>query len=305
MCKITIVVIMGGDSAEKEISKMSGKEIVKNLDTEKYRVIPFEIKSKRNLAELISLGVDVAFIALHGPGGEDGTMQGCLELLKIPYTGSGVLASAIGMDKIYSRNIFTQKGINVPKTVILYKKDKPSMIFKSLKYPLFIKPANQGSSVGTSKAKNKKDLDKALKIAFSFSDHILVEEYIEGTEITCAILGNNEAVALPLIEIVPKKEFFDLEAKYDASLTDEICPARINKSLTKKAQEAALAAYKAIGCRGFGRVDMIIKGNKIYVLEVNTIPGLTSVSLFPKAAKTAGISYPQLLDEVVNLALNP
>jgi D-alanine-D-alanine ligase len=329
MKKLNVAVLMGGKSAEHEISLMSGREVVKNLSPHKYNILPVVVAEDGMAWQLttrqqILLGkrtaskalarldhsnviknnkIDVVLIAMHGPNGEDGTMQGLLELLGIPYTGSGVLASALGMDKIYSRKLFTQAGLNVPKSVVLWKKDNPKEIFKKLKLPLFVKPNNQGSSVGTSKAKNMTELKKALKIAFSYSDPILVEEYIPAIELTCAVLGNSNPKALPLVEIVPKKEFFDLEAKYDAKLTDEIVPARIGKALTLKAQKAALDAYKALGCSGFGRVDMLLKGNRVYVLEVNTIPGLTPVSLFPKAAKAAGLSYQRLLDRLIDLAL--
>lgn len=311
--KLNVAVLMGGKSSEHEISLMSGMEVVKNLDSKKYQVKSvvitkdgksFIYNSKRYpLGQLLTVNCQLFFIAMHGPYGEDGKIQGLLEVMGIHYTGSGVLASALGMNKIYSRKIFTHSGLKVPETAVFNHGDSQSKIFKTLKYPVFVKPTNQGSSVGTSKAKNKNELEKALKTALSFSSPILIEEYIQGTEVTCAILGNDKLIALPLVEIVPKKEFFDLEAKYDAKLTEEICPARISKTQTKKAQQAALTAYKSLDCKGFGRVDMIIKGNNIYVLEVNTIPGLTPVSLFPKAAKAAGITYPKLLDKVIQLAL--
>src|SRR3989344_4880306 len=304
--KVKVAVLMGGKSQEHEISLISGREVAKNLNPKKYIVtrivIPktgFDIFLPTKLK-----GADLVFIALHGPNGEDGTIQGFLELLGIPYTGSGILASTIGMDKIYSRKIFTQLGLNTPNYVLISKEGK-SLNLKNLKFPLFIKPSDQGSSVGVSKAKNIKELKLGLKEAFKYSQSAIVEEYLQGIEVTGAVLGNNNPKALPLIEIVPKKDFFDFEAKYEPSLTDEIVPARISKSLTKKAQSAALEAYKSIGCRGFGRVDMIIKGEKVYVLEINTIPGLTPVSLFPKAAKAAGISYSQLLDKIIDYAFNP
>ena len=167
--------------------------------------------------------------------------------------------------------------------------------------PLFVKPSRQGSSIGTFKVSSSTELKKALKVALDFRDPALIEEFIEGVEITCGILGQSP---LPLVEIVPKNDFFDYQAKYNPKLTDEIVPARISLKLAKKAQETALNAFNAIGCRVFGRVDMIIRGRDIYVLEVNTIPGLTPVSLFPKAAKAAGISYPQLLDKIIEHSLN-
>ncbi|MBI3282476.1 ATP-grasp domain-containing protein [Candidatus Curtissbacteria bacterium] len=209
------------------------------------------------------------------------------------------------MDKIYSRTLFAQAGLTVPGNVIVEKGKKPSNVWAKLKPLVFVKPRFQGSSVGTSIVKTKKDLKRALKLAYSHDSWAIVEEYLKGTEITCAILGNQNPKALPLVEIAPKKDYFDYEAKYDPNLTDEIVPARVSKELTKKAQQSALIAYKSIGCRGFARVDMIVKGGRVYVLEVNTIPGLTPVSLFPKAAKAAGISYPQLLDKIILFAMNP
>ena len=334
--KINIAVLMGGKSSEHEISLISGAEVVKNLDPKKYNVFPIEIakdgitwqlkskdkyflntKSKKSIKKTKAVeikqhrnllkdnSVNVVFIAMHGPNGEDGTIQGLLELIGIPYTGSGVLASALGMDKIYSRNLFIQAGLAVPETVILTGSDPVNNVWKTLRPPIFVKPSNQGSSVGTSKVNSKKGLPKALKLAFSYNDRVLVEEFIDGTEITCGILGNEKPIVLPIVEIVTKNEFFDYEAKYSETLTEEIVPARINKKLTRKAQDSALIAYESLNCRGFGRVDMITKDNNIYTLEVNTIPGLTPMSLFPKAAKAAGITYSNLLDRVIASALNP
>lgn len=330
---------MGGKSAEHEISLISGREVAKNLNPKKYSVLPITVstdgiswqigekkpqlldsparrsKNKSKKTKAINLTVseksaiiksqqiDIVFIAMHGPNGEDGKMQGFLDLIDVSYTGSGVLASALGMDKIYSRILFTQSGLNTPDYIMIEKGEKETKVWKKLKPPVFVKPRFQGSSVGTSKVSTKKELKKALKVAYSFDDWVIVEEYLKGTEVTCAILGNVDAKALPLVEIAPKKEYFDYEAKYDPYLTDEIVPARISRELTKKAQDAALIAYKTLGCRGFGRVDMIIRNGKVYVLEVNTIPGLTPMSLFPKAAKAAGISYPQLLDKIIGFAL--
>lgn len=336
MRKTNIAVLMGGKSAEREISLMSAAQVVKNLDPQKYNVLPIEIakdgiswqlkdknqflldssgqppktqgdgqkiaiSDQKSAALIKGSNIDVVFIALHGTYGEDGAVQGFLELLDIPYTGSGVLASALGMDKIYSRKIFTQAGLTVPKTVVYKKRQKIPDLKSQIAYPVFVKPASQGSSVGTSKAKNRKELEKSIAEALLYDDTVLIEEFIKGVEITGGILGQTP---LPLVEIVPKKDFFDFEAKYDANLTDEIVPARINKSLTKKAQQTALEAFNLLGCSGFGRVDMIVKGDKIYVLEVNTIPGLTPVSLMPKAAKAAGIAYPQLLDKIISSSLN-
>src|SRR3989338_2734354 len=311
--KLKVAVLMGGKSAEHEISLISGREVAKNLNPKKYQVLPiiisrngtsFQLNNKKYpLGQLSIVNCQLFFIAMHGPYGEDGTIQGFLELIGLPYTGSGVLASALGMDKISSRKLFTHAGLKVPNYLVLREPDPCQVVWQKFKPPVFVKPHNQGSSVGTSKVRKSSHLKKALDHAFSFSHLVLVEEFIDGIEITCPILGNSNPKALPLVEIVPKTEYFDYEAKYDDKLCDEIVPARISKSLTKKAQEAALIAYKVLGCRGFGRVDMIAKDNNVYILEVNTIPGLTPVSLFPKSAASIGISYPKLLDKIIMFVL--
>lgn len=309
--KLRVVVLMGGKSSEHEISLLTGKEVARNLDLKKYEVIPvaitkdgrsFSLNNKKHpLSQLSNVNCQMFFIAMHGPFGEDGTIQGFLELIGVPYTGSGVLASALGMDKLYSRKLFIQAGLLVPKYQVVEKGKKAGKV--RFGWPVFVKPCNQGSSVGASIVKSSKELNKALKHAWRYSRLALVEEYLKGTEITCPILGNKNPRALPLVEIVPKKPFFDFEAKYSERLCDEIVPARIGRMLIKGAQDAAVVAYQTLGCRGFARVDMIVKGSKVYVLEVNTIPGLTPVSLFPKSAKATGISYQQLLDQIIKLGL--
>ncbi len=311
--KLRVTVLMGGKSPEHEISLLTGKEVARNLDPKKYEVIPvaiskdgrsFSLNNKKHpLSQLSNVNCQMFFISIHGPNGEDGTIQGFLELVGIPYTGSGVLASALAMDKISSRKLFTHAGLKVPSHLVLRKSDSQQIVWQKFKPPVFVKPHNQGSSVGTTKVRKRSHLKKALNLAFSFSHYALVEQFIDGIEITCPILGNDEPQALPLVEIVPKKEYFDYQAKYDEKLCDEIVPARIEKSLTKKAQNAALCAYQSLGCRGFGRVDMIAKDNEVYVLEVNTIPGLTPVSLVPKSAAHLGISYPALLDKIIQYSL--
>ena len=307
--KLRVAVLMGGKSAEYQISLQSGKQVVLNLNPNKYTVLPIIISrngrsyklnnKKYPLSQLSNVNCQMFFIAMHGPCGEDGTIQGLLELISIPYTGSGVLASALGMSTSYSRKLFTQAGLRVPDFLVLKKGDSLKVVWQKFKPPVFVKPYNQGSSIGGSIAKRKKDLSKALNLAWKYSNVAIVEEFIDGIEVTGSIIGNSKPKALPLVEIVPKTPFFDFQAKYNERLCDEIIPARISKSLTQKAQDAALKAYQILGCRGFGRVDMILKEKDIYVLEVNTIPGLTPVSLFPKSAAAAGISYPQLLDKII------
>lgn len=309
MTKFQVIVLMGGKTPEHEISLITGQEVAKNLDKRKYTVFPFVIPrqgidwQKKFFSALEIPLPTVVFIAMHGPFGEDGTIQGMMELIGLPYTGAGVLASALGMDKIMFRKVMKQKGILVPPYLVFNSHDSQEKILRKSKFPLVVKPSNQGSSVGVSIVHQKSELKKALKKAFDFSDNLLIEKYLLGTEVSCGVLGNRKPVALPVIEICPKNEFFDYEAKYQADKCEEIVPARISKKLTHQVQDLAVRVFQAIDCRGFGRVDMIIRQGKPYVLEINTIPGLTPNSLFPKEAASAGISYSQLLDRLIELAL--
>lgn len=337
--KPSVVVLMGGKTPEHEISLISGAEVARNLPSEKYRVLPVVISKdglqwqiadkmlllsdskqangnykkelvsqdhKRNIGmQDLKHSANVVFIAMHGPFGEDGTVQGMLELVGIPYTGSGVLASAIGMDKIIFRKLVESTGIPVPKFVGIKKDESTIQVSKVLgKPPYFIKPHNQGSSIGASIAKSKIELGRALKKTWQYSNIALVEEFLRGTEVTCALLGNEDPQPLPVVEIIPGGEFFDYKSKYKDKNTREIVPARIPKAVTKKVQELAVKVHQIVGCRGFSRVDFILKdGKKPIVLEINTIPGLTPMSLLPKAAQAAGISYPQLLDKIIQYSL--
>lgn len=339
--KIKVAILMGGKSPEHEISLITGRKVVKNLP-KKYDALPVIIsrtgetwritspakllslkdplKLRGTSKELIPLEskeiqgaigvrkekVDVVFIAMHGPFGEDGTVQGMLEIAGIIYTGSGVLASALGMDKEMFRRIMKAEQLPVPKYVVIEKGEPLGNIFKSLaKPPYFVKPNNQGSSVGASIVKSKSSLSRAISLAYEYGSKALVDEYIHGLEVTCGVLGNNKPIPLPVVEIVPLKgEFFDYESKYTESGAEEIVPARISTMLTKEIQDLAVKVYKAIGARGFSRVDFILKEKRHpVVLEINTIPGLTQMSLLPKAAKEAGITYSNLLDKIIKYAL--
>ncbi len=299
---LKIAVLMGGNSSEYDISLISGKEVLSNL-SKKYIGIPIVIPKYGNqwLEILLRAEVDICFIAMHGPFGEDGKIQGMLDTLGIKYTGSKVAASAVGMDKILFRKIMKVESLPIPKYVVIDKKTKKINLGQLGKPPYFVKPYDQGSSVGASIVKKNKDLEKALKLAFSFSDKALVDEYIKGTEVTCAVLGNEDAEAFPVIEIIPRKgDFFDYESKYTESGSDEIVPARISKKLTKEIQNLSIKVHKTICARGFSRVDFILKENKYpIILEINTIPGLTPMSLLPKAAKAYGLSYSELLDKII------
>ena len=264
--------------------------------------------SKKEIAgaKEISDKVDVVFIAMHGPFGEDGTIQGMLELAGVKYTGPGVLASALGMDKLMFRKVMSSLAILYPKYIALKKGEKITNIRKRLgSPPYFVKPHNQGSSVGCHLVKTEKEVVKAVQDAWKFSDVALVDKYIDGIEITCGIIGNNKPIVLPLVEIVPLRgEYFDYDSKYTESGAEEVVPARLPTKITSKVQEIALKVYKELGCKGFSRVDFILKDMKEpYVLEINTIPGLTPMSLLPKAAMGAGYSYSSFLDKIIHYAI--
>ncbi|OGL54270.1 hypothetical protein A3K55_02400, partial [Candidatus Shapirobacteria bacterium RBG_13_44_7] len=320
--KLRVMVLMGGRSSEREVSLVSGKGVVRHLDEMRYEVLPIEISvdgkewkaieksellkldykierevSERALEKVAGEGrlmpkietkPDVVFIALHGKYGEDGTVQGMLDFLGLPYTGCGVLASAIGMDKIMFRKVMENLGIPMPRLV--------------KKAPCVVKPADAGSSVGVSIVKKDGDLEKAIELAKKYSDRVIVEEYIKGVEVSCGVIGNENPMALPVVEIRPKKDFFDYEAKYTEGMCEEVCPAEIPDEVVKLVKDYAVRVFRGIGGRGFGRVDMIIRDGQPYVLEINTIPGLTPNSLLPKEAKAMGMSYEELLDKIIELA---
>lgn len=243
--------------------------------------------------------IDVAFIALHGPWGEDGTLQGVLELLGIPYTGSGVLASALAMDKVMAKTVLAAAGLDVPKGLVVRSVAES----RRVSAPCIVKPVEQGSSIGMTSVHTAAEIEPAIAEALRYDDRALVEEWILGTELTCGVIGNDDPLALPVIEIVSKRELFDYQAKYDPSASEEICPARIDAALTAQVQAAALQAHRALGCRGLSRTDFIWTGERLVTLEVNTMPGMTANSLLPKAARVAGIPFADLLERIIGWAL--
>jgi D-alanine-D-alanine ligase len=276
--------------------------------------VPALASASHHIDEVVRQGdIDVVFIALHGPYGEDGTVQGLLELLRIPYTGSGVLASALAMDKLRSRQVLQANGIPVPAWTAFEASRWPAAraeiagrIARDLGYPCVVKPNAQGSSIGVAIVRAESDLDAAVEAALAFDDVALVEEYLRGTELTCGVMDDPETgapQALPVIEIVPKREFFTYEAKYEKGASEEICPARISAAQAGKAQDLAIRTHKVLGCEGFSRTDLFLTSGDLIVLETNTIPGLTEGSLIPLAASTAGISYPELLDRMITGAV--
>lgn len=252
--------------------------------------------------------IDVAFLALHGPYGEDGTLQGMLDLLGVPYVGSGTLASALAMDKLMARKVFAAEGIPTPRGAGVERADyalSPEEALRRLAelVPAVVKPSRQGSSIGMSLVPEAAGLPAALEEAFIYDSRVLVEEHVKGTELTVGVIGNRELTTLPVVEIVPRRAFFDYRAKYDPSLSEEICPARIPSELESATRELALRAHRALDCRGLSRVDLIHGAGGLVVLEVNTMPGMTINSLLPKAAAAAGIPFGELLHRLVQLAL--
>lgn len=307
MKKMTIALLSGGISSERDVSIASGNQVYEALYREKYDIIRYDPKS--DLPRLIEDApkIDAALIILHGPFGEDGTVQGLLELLKIPYQGADVLGSAIGMNKVASKQLYEKSGLRIPSYMIFKRNDvlDPDDCADRLGLPLVVKPVGSGSSVGISIVKSTDALKDAMDKAFIEDDEILVEMFIKGIELTGGVIGNETLQALPIIEIIPDEshEFFDYDAKYTAGVTQEICPARIDDAMTEKAQACAKAAHRAIFCKGYSRTDMILSDEEIYVLETNTIPGMTPTSLLPQAAAAAGISFSDLLDRLIELSL--
>lgn len=298
---LRVAVLLGGISNEREISLKSGRQIVKNLDRKRYRVTIYDPKTQlmRLIKDAKAKKIDLAFNALHGRGGEDGSIQGLLEWLQVPYTGSGVMASALAMDKDRSKMIYRENGIPTPPSLMVERADI-SLIQKKLGARIVIKPNADGSSVGVSVNPAKSKWKKLIEARIRKEGSCLIEAFREGRELTVGVLGDK---TLPIIEIIPKKAFFDFEAKYTPGMSDEICPAPIPAAIAKKAQELALKAHHALGCRGYSRTDMIWGKNGIEVLETNTLPGMTETSLLPLAAKTDGIPFPKLLDRMIGLAI--
>ena len=254
--------------------------------------------------------IDVAFIALHGPWGEDGTLQGLLEILGIPYVGSGVLASALAMDKIMAKRHLAASGIEVARDAVVTRRGHAhdpaaaATAAQAIGYPVFVKPVQQGSSFGATPVERPDQLAGAITDALRYDDRAMIEERLEGTELTVGVIGGeDDLVALPVIEIVTSRTFFDYKAKYDPAVSQEICPARVPDDVARRAQDLALRAHRALGCEDLSRTDMILSGTRMPVLEVNTIPGMTANSLLPKSARVAGIPFAELLERLIRSAV--
>lgn len=306
-----IAVLYGGVSKEREVSIATGNGVMAALEKKGHNVIGIDFHPDR-LDEIFQLNVDVVFIALHGKYGEDGAIQGMLDMLNIPYVGSGVLASALAMDKHKAKKLFKQKNIPVAKDKLYYvnNEDKAHNVAKDINehfpVPFVVKPNREGSTVGLTIVKDKAETEAAVKRALESDPYILVEEYISGMELTVPVWGAyDEEEALSIIEIIPKNELYDYESKYTVGGSEHIIPARIDDDLTEKIKKYAILAHQVLGCETYSRVDFLLKDNKIpYILEVNTLPGMTPTSLFPDAAKHDNISYEDMVERLVQLTVN-
>ena len=303
-----IGVLLGGVSSEREISLKSGKAVYEALISAGLDAVAIDISTEdpeENKNLIRGKDIDCAFLALHGRFGEDGGIQKILEEIRLPFTGSSAAASQLAMDKSASRGIFSQNGLNVPKFTLVRKDGRAGQYPDSnLNYPLVVKPVTGGSSIGLSIIEDRTGLAKALDLAFIYDSSVMIDEYITGRELTVGVLDDT---ALPVIEIIQKNRFFDFEAKYQSGMTEYVVPANLDSVSNRKVQEAGLNAHKFLGCSGCSRTDIILTRDGLpYVLEVNTIPGMTATSLLPKACRSIGIDFTQLCITLIKLAyVNP
>ncbi len=309
MKKIKIALLSGGVSEEREVSLKTGEKIFQALDKNKYDVFRYDPKTelKKFIDDCLVKKFDLVFPALHGPFGEDGTLQGMLEMLQIPYVFSGCLASALAMNKFKTKKIVENFGVKTVQDLIVKEKQEYDLekIVSNLNLPIVIKPTELGSSVGISIAKTKEELKKGIEEALVYGE-VLLEEFVKGRELTVAVLGNENPKSLPVIEIKPNNsEWFDYNAKYEVGASEEICPAIILEKLKEEVQRQALIVFESIGCFDLARADFIYddQNEKLYFLEINTIPGMTATSLAPQAAKEFGLEFPEFLDELIEMAL--
>lgn len=331
---IKLGIIYGGMSTEHDVSVTSAKSVISNLNKEKYEINEIYItkegiwqdKEGKTIENIFAYlkNFDVVFPVLHGLYGEDGTIQGLLEMIKVPYVGVGVLGSAVGMDKVYTKVVFERA--NIPQANYAYiRKQKDEYVYitenfdefklslndickkinEKIEFPMFVKPSNSGSSVGINKAHNISELEEHIKYAGKFDTKILVEENINGREIECAVLGNENPHASCVGEILPADEFYSYDAKYKNAESKTQIPANISEELSNKIRKMAIKAYKSLDCKGLSRVDFFVEKEtkKIYINEINTMPGFTNISMYPKLWDYSGIKYSELLDELIELAL--
>lgn len=352
MSKLKLAIIFGGTSTEHDVSVVSGTSVIQNLNKEKYEIYPTYIDREGNwynytkeintikvlpigtkLEELSKINniveylkkMDIAFPVLHGLGGEDGSIQGLFKMLNLPYVGCGILASSVGMDKVYTKIIFEKAGISQTKYEYIkanneeftyvykdFSEEKMELvnivekIEKSLTYPMFVKPSNSGSSVGVKKANNNKELQEAIINASKYDTKILVEEGIIGREIECAVLGKEEIITSPVGEVLSAEDYYSFDAKYNNQESKTAIPADIDKEISNEIRDLSIKAFKAIDGKGLSRVDFFVenKTNKIYINEINTMPGFTTISMYPKLFEQIGISYTEILDKLIELEYN-
>lgn len=306
--KLRVALLAGGRSGEREVSLMGAAGFEKALDPEKFDVTRYDPLTDLGKIAADKDFIDFAFILLHGLWGEDGTVQGFLDLLDIPYQGSGVLGSALAMDKNLAKELYKLNGIPVADWVIIEKNSDFSTeeLAAQLGLPLVVKPVADGSSLGMSIAHNIAELGVGITKALKHGGRVMIESFVRGREVTVGVLGNDNPAALPLVEIIPGEEFafFDYKAKYEPGATTEICPAEVSAEITEKAQKYGVAAHKALQLRGYSRTDMILSENgQLYVLETNTIPGMTPTSLYPQAAAAHGLDFSAMLEKLIELGL--
>lgn len=306
----SVAVLYGGTSGERPVSLNSGSSCAKALEGLGFKITLIDTADTQDLSRLITDEFDVAFIALHGRGGEDGTIQGFLETLGIPYTGSGILASAQAINKSKTKELYAQAGLPVADSVTVGKgdplnDDDLAGIMDEIGIPCVVKPATEGSSLGMTIVKDPADMRGAIDTALGVDDEAMVEQFIEGLELTVGVMGNDEPQALPVIQIVPTEdEFYNFHAKYAAGGSTHLCPAPISAELTEQLQNLAVAAHMVLGCKGVTRTDILVKDDgSCWILETNTLPGMTGTSLVPDAARAIGIEFPELCEKIVAMAL--
>lgn len=306
--KIRVALLAGGRSGERDVSLAGAAGVEEAIDRDKFELRRYDPKTDLGLLVRDVGEIDVAFILLHGTYGEDGTMQGFLDLLGIPYQGSGVLGSALAMDKNMAKKLYQLAGLSVANWEMAKPEDRNDSrrLLNVLDFPLVIKPVREGSSLGMSIARDVKQLQEGITLAYQHDSEVMVEQFIDGREITVGVIGNEDLMPLPLVEIIPgdEFEFFNYTAKYDTHGAQEVCPAQVSEDVTRKAQEFAITAHRALQLKGYSRTDMILTpAGELYILETNTIPGMTPTSLLPQAAEEVGLSFKDLLSRLLELAL--